>query len=124
MRLEGLDSLTNLEELYISHNGLTKIEGLDHNLKLTTLDVGNNQIEAIENIAHLETLEEFWASYNKFPDLKALEPQLGGTTTLKTIYLEGNPCQTNDAAGYRRKIILALPQVTQIDATYVRLPGK
>jgi protein phosphatase 1 regulatory subunit 7 len=59
----------------------------------------------------------YQASYNKIPDLKALDTQLRGTTTLKTIYLEGNPCQTNDAAGYRRKTILALPQVTQIDAT-------
>lgn len=102
--------------------------------------MGNNQIGSIENIAHLKGLEEFWvrsppalaclefslahqsifgnqSSYNKIPDLKALDTQLRGTTTLKTIYLEGNPCQTNDATGYRRKIILALPQVTQIDAT-------
>lgn len=100
--------------------------------------MGNNQIGAIENIEHLKDLEEFWvrpiwrsyasvlrltkylscqASYNKIPDLKALDSQLRGTTKLKTIYLEGNPCQLNDAVGYRRKIILALPQVTQIDAT-------
>lgn len=27
-KIEGLDSLINLEELYLSHNGLTRIEGL------------------------------------------------------------------------------------------------
>ena len=27
-KIEGLDSLVNLEELYLSHNGLTRIEGL------------------------------------------------------------------------------------------------
>lgn len=56
---------------------------------------------------------------NKIPNLHQLTPQLGATKTLETIYLEGNPCQKNDQAGYRRKVILALPQVTQVDATSV-----
>ena len=30
IKLEGLDSLVNLEELYISHNGIEEIEGLDN----------------------------------------------------------------------------------------------
>ena len=54
---------------------------------------------------------------NKIPDLRALDSQLGATSTLETIYLEHNPCQTNDMAGYRRKVIIALPQLTQLDAT-------
>jgi protein phosphatase 1 regulatory subunit 7 len=64
-----------LEELYLSHNGLKKIEGLEQNVscplnekdmanrkqvKLTTLDIGNNEIEEIENISHLSELQEFW----------------------------------------------------------------
>jgi protein phosphatase 1 regulatory subunit 7 len=57
---------------------------------------------------------------NQIPDLLALEPQLREISSLETIYLEANPCQTNDMSGYRRKIMLALPQLKQIDATYVR----
>jgi protein phosphatase 1 regulatory subunit 7 len=53
---------------------------------------------------------------NKIPTLQALEPQLGTISTLETIYLEGNPCQKADV-NYRRKIMLALPQLKQIDAT-------
>ena len=30
VKLEGLDHLVNLEELYVSHNGLEVIEGLDN----------------------------------------------------------------------------------------------
>jgi protein phosphatase 1 regulatory subunit 7 len=56
---------------------------------------------------------------NKIPDLSALEPELRHISTLETIYLEGNPCQRSEGANYRRKIMLALPQVTQIDATSV-----
>ncbi|EEB86751.1 hypothetical protein MPER_16176 [Moniliophthora perniciosa FA553] len=53
----------------------------------------------------------------QIPDLRALDPQLAHITSLETIYLEGNPCQKNDMTGYRRKIMLALKQLKQIDAT-------
>ncbi|KAF9520835.1 hypothetical protein BS47DRAFT_405890 [Hydnum rufescens UP504] len=119
-KLEGLESLTNLEDLYLSHNGIERIEGLENNLKLKTIDLGNNQISELENISHLTSLTELWINDNKIPNLRALTPQLGHIFTLNTIYLEGNPCQTNDRAGYRRKVILSLPHVSQVDATYVR----
>ena len=32
MKLEGLDTLVNLEELYLADNGIEKIEGLDNNV--------------------------------------------------------------------------------------------
>lgn len=54
---------------------------------------------------------------NQIPDLQSLEPQLGGLAALETLYLEANPCQTRDMTGYRRKIMLSLPQLKQIDAT-------
>ena len=54
---------------------------------------------------------------NKIPDLHALDRELRSITTLETLYLEGNPCQSSDMAGYRRKVMLALPQLKQIDAT-------
>lgn len=83
-KLEGLEGLANLEELYISHNGVQRLEGLEKNvsiiigppqqsntapshhsiltlqLKLKTLDVGNNEIPEVENISHLSYLEELW----------------------------------------------------------------
>lgn len=121
-KLEGLEELVNLEELYISHNGLTKLEGLEKNVKLTTLDVGANMIEKIENVAHLDQLEEFWANNNKIADLNDLDKQLGPNKmpALKTVYLEGNPAQRKEGPAYRRKVKLLLPQLTQIDATFIR----
>lgn len=119
-KLENLEELTNLEELYISHNGLETIEGLGKNVKLRTLDVSGNTVRAVAGISHLTELEEFWASDNQVATLNDLERELGGTKTLSTIYLERNPCERDDPTGYRRKIMLALPQVQQIDATYTR----
>ncbi len=58
-------------------------------------------------------------SGNQVETLRALEPQLRAISTLETTYLEGNPCQAKEGANYRRKVILALPQITQLDATYV-----
>ncbi|KZT56910.1 L domain-like protein [Calocera cornea HHB12733] len=118
-KLEGLDKLHNLEELYISHNGVERLEGLENNTKLRVLDVGNNRITTIENIAHLTQLEEFWANDNHIPTLADIEPQLAHLSALQTVYLEGNPCQKAEGAVYRRKVILALPQLQQLDATFV-----
>ncbi|SPO24671.1 probable SDS22 - protein phosphatase 1, regulatory subunit 7 [Ustilago trichophora] len=121
-KLEGLEKLVNLEELYISHNGLTKLEGLEKNTKLTTLDVGGNMIEKIENIGHLNKLEEFWANDNKIQDLNTLDKECGPNKmpNLETVYLEGNPAQKKEGAAYRRKVKLLLPQIRQIDATFIR----
>jgi len=119
-KIEGLDDLESLEELYVSHNGVERLENLEHNLRLTTLDVGNNFVPAIENVSHLKSLTELWINNNKIPNLQALESQLGSLTKLETIYLEGNRCQHVEGVNYRRKIMLALPSVTQIDATFTK----
>jgi len=120
-RLEGLDDLENLEELYLSHNGIERLEGLQRNLKLRTLDIGNNFVAQIENVAHLTSLQELWINDNKITTLLDLEPQLKHVAALETIYLEGNPVQKSEGSAYRRKVILALPQIKQLDATFVKV---
>ncbi|KZP31664.1 L domain-like protein [Athelia psychrophila] len=119
-KIENLESLENLEDIYLSHNGVKKLEGLDHNLKLKTLDLGSNFVPDVENIVHLTRLEEVWLNNNKITTLQTLEPQLRTATALETIYLEGNPVQESEGGNYRRKIKMALPQLSQIDATYVK----
>ena len=58
---------------------------------------------------------------NKIIDLRDLESQLSSISTLATLYLEGNPCQDAEGASYRRKVMIALPQLLQIYATFVTL---
>jgi len=119
--LSGLQSLTNLEELYVAHNGITSLAGLENNTKLNTLDITGNRVESLEGIAHLSEMNQFWASDNQIKDINHLDLYLGPKLMpkLETIYLEGNPVQRSEGASYRRKVILALPQISQLDATYV-----
>ncbi|ETI23939.1 hypothetical protein G647_05746 [Cladophialophora carrionii CBS 160.54] len=121
--LSGLSDLTNLEELYVSHNAIPAIptDALIHNNKLRVLDISNNQISHLENISHLTELEELWASSNKLSDFREVERELGDKENLETVYFEMNPLQFQGPAVYRNKVRLALPQVKQIDATYVKV---
>ncbi len=119
-KIEGLENLTNLEELYLSHNGISKIEGLDKNLKLNTLDITSNRITKLENLSHLKQLTDLWASYNQISSFEDVEKELKELKELDTVYFEGNPLQLTNPTAYRRKLIMFLPQVNKIDATYVR----
>ena len=63
---------------------------------------------------HAHTHTQF--NHNKvdqWSDLDQLAPAVG----LKTVYFEGNPMASDPQ--YRRKVKLALPTLTQIDATLV-----
>ncbi|XP_074046817.1 protein phosphatase 1 regulatory subunit 7 isoform X2 [Macrotis lagotis] len=116
-KIEGLQNLVNLRELYLSHNGIEIIEGLENNNKLTMLDIASNRIKKIENISHLTELQEFWMNDNLIESWSDLD-ELKGAKHLETVYLERNPLQKDPQ--YRRKIMLALPNIRQIDATFVR----
>lgn len=63
MKIENLEKLTNLTELYISENGIETIENLDQNTQIETLDLAKNRIKKIENISHLTNLEDLWVSF-------------------------------------------------------------
>lgn len=45
-----------LEELYLSHNGIQKMEGLATLVNLRVLDISSNKLTAIEDIENLTRL--------------------------------------------------------------------
>ncbi|CAK7246123.1 MAG: protein phosphatase regulatory subunit Sds22 [Sporothrix thermara] len=147
--LSPLKDVPTLEELYVSHNALTSLTSLTGKPEtadetgetdttdasapaapaapatptlplLRVLDISNNQVTSFSGTEHLSALEEVWASYNRVVDFADVERCLRDKAKLETIYLEGNPLQLRGPALYRNKVRLALPQVQQIDATYVR----
>lgn len=42
-----------LEELYLSHNGITKMEGLSSLVNLRVLDVSSNKLTSVDDIVNL-----------------------------------------------------------------------
>lgn len=42
-----------MEELYLSHNGIQKMEGLSTLVNLRVLDISSNQITVVEDIENL-----------------------------------------------------------------------
>ena len=112
--LAGTLSLVNLTELYLSENGIEKIEHLDSNTKLETLGVTKNRIKMIENVGHLESMEEFWANDNEISSWKCVD-EPNTNIKLETVYLERN-LSAKDVQ-YRKKLTLAVPWLKKIDAT-------
>lgn len=137
-KIENLDSLTNLEELYLSENGLTKMEGLNNLFNLKVLDLSLNMIENIENVEGLRELQELWFNGNNLSKWTDIE-NLCSLSKLKCLYLEHNPIfYINNAKptsigtlndnqkfnpDYRRKIIFTLPNLEQLDATLISKPS-
>lgn len=160
MKIEGLETLVALEELYLSHNGITSISGLEHNVSFSlprlhhlrglniiplhttdqSHDAGRGQQQnyccrclctchpcpprrALGKL-RLDTegdriLSPYFgqANDNELIALPLLPPS--SHPELKTIYLEGNPIMKSLAGNYRRKVMLEMPQVIQIDAGFV-----
>ncbi|KAJ5697302.1 Leucine rich repeats (2 copies) [Penicillium malachiteum] len=120
--ITGLSKLPNLEELYLSHNAVTELSGLESNTTLRVLDFSNNQVSHLEHLSTLKNLEELWASNNQLASFDEVERELKDKEKLETVYFEGNPLQLKGPAVYRNKVRLALPQVSQIDASMLRFP--
>lgn len=53
----GLEALTNLQVLNLSHNKIVKISGLETLVNLQDLSLESNKIEAIKNLNNLKNLE-------------------------------------------------------------------
>lgn len=117
VKLENLDKLVNLNELYISENGIEKIENLEENKQLETLDLAKNRITRIENIAHLEEIADLWLNHNNVEKWVDVD-ELKHNKKLDTIYLEGNPISKD--VQYRTKLKFVAPWLNKIDATLCR----
>ncbi|XP_074553172.1 dynein regulatory complex subunit 3 isoform X2 [Halichoeres trimaculatus] len=63
-KIEGLNHLFSLKCLDLSFNHIEKIEGLESLRKLEFLDLSNNRISVIENMDTLENLTEFCIENN------------------------------------------------------------
>lgn len=87
-----MDSLTNLERLFLAYNQITEIKGLDTLTKLTVLYLNSNNLTEIKNLESLVNLETLYLDTNKLSSLNNLE-SLEKLEKLKLLYLNFNPIE-------------------------------
>ncbi|KAK7398982.1 hypothetical protein VNO78_10157 [Psophocarpus tetragonolobus] len=111
----GFEGCIALEELYLSHNGIEKMEGLSTLVSLRVLDVSSNKLTLVEDIENLTRLEDLWLNDNQIASLQGIaEAVVASRENLTTIYLENNPCaKTSNYTAILRKIF---PNIQQIDS--------
>ena len=117
-KIEGLDALTQLKELYLSENRIKIIENLGANLQLVVLDVSKNQIEHLDNLQSLANLSELWFNDNQIKTTDELD-KLVPMEKLQCIYVHDNPAFDRED-NYRAKVLLQLKQLIQLNATETR----
>ncbi len=71
--IEGLESLTNLQELTLSENKITEIKGLEALTNLIILTLSENKISEIKGLESLTKLQEISLNMNKISEIKGLE---------------------------------------------------
>ncbi|ESO11996.1 hypothetical protein HELRODRAFT_158382 [Helobdella robusta] len=93
-KIEGLDTLFNLQELSLFNNKIEKLENLENLVNLEFLSVGNNCLTVLDEIVSLQTL----------PNLKSLN-------------MAENPIC--DCGGYRRTVVNHLRRLKFLDYSVV-----
>ncbi|PKA63390.1 putative LRR receptor-like serine/threonine-protein kinase [Apostasia shenzhenica] len=82
----GLSKVSiHLKELYVSKNGVTKVEELEHLQELRILELGSNRLRVMENLQTLINLEELWLGRNR---IKVVN--LCGLKCIRKISLQSN----------------------------------
>ncbi|GAV89765.1 LRR_4 domain-containing protein/LRR_8 domain-containing protein [Cephalotus follicularis] len=113
--MTGFEECVALEELYLSHNGIAKMEGLSTLINLRVLDVSSNKLTSVNDIRNLTQLEDLWLNDNQIESLEGIvEAVVGSREKLTTIYLEKNPCAKS--RNYSDKLRQIFPNIEQIDS--------
>ncbi|KAJ1393546.1 Leucine-rich repeat [Sesbania bispinosa] len=113
--MTGFEGCIALEELYLSHNGITKMEGLSSLVNLRVLDVSSNKLTSVDDILNLTQLEDLWLNDNQIQSLEGFaEAVAGSREKLTTIYLENNPCAK--IPNYTATLREIFPNIQQIDS--------
>ncbi len=116
-QLEGLNTCTALEELYVSHNGL-KAAWLSElraaHSTLTVLDLAANHISGPLDVVGFTALADLWLNNNAIERV-TIDARM---TRLSCVYMEGNPAAA--APDYRTRMVAMVPSLTQLDALSIQ----
>lgn len=85
--IKSLENLSSLKALDVSENQITEIKGLETLINLKELNLESNQITEIKGLNMLNKLESLNLAWNKITDVQGLQ----SLENLKTINLTNNP---------------------------------
>ena len=113
-RCDRLAKLTQLQKLYISHNKLESIDGIGPLINLTVLDVSYNQIQRVPTYLpkKLTALRELYLAGNKLVSLPDVI-KLRSLTGLIHFSVEDNPL--SKLPHYRGMIVYGMPTLELLD---------
>uniref|UniRef100_M4FCK1 Protein phosphatase 1 regulatory subunit 7 n=1 Tax=Brassica campestris TaxID=3711 RepID=M4FCK1_BRACM len=85
--MKGFEDCVALAELYLSHNGISKMEGLSALVNLRVLDVLNNKLTSVDDIQSLTKLEDLWLNDNQIEILEAItEAKMDANVTANCVH--------------------------------------
>jgi protein phosphatase 1 regulatory subunit 7 len=91
--MQGLETLTSMQSLWLGKNKIEEISGIGHLSKLRQLDVQNNRLAAIgAELMELTALEEVYLACNAIETVRGLPEG----SPLSTVDLSNNPLKSLD----------------------------
>ena len=90
--LSGLQYLSNLSIVIITHHKIEDIEALSHFSNLKSLFLFNNKIKSLHGIEELIRLEQLYVQCNEITSIKPIEQLIN----LKEFYINDNRIETLD----------------------------
>ncbi|CAN7030627.1 unnamed protein product [Brassica rapa subsp. trilocularis] len=85
--MKGSEDCVALAELYLSHNGISKMEGLSALVNLRVLDVSNNKLTSVDDIQSHTKLEDLWLNDNQIEILEAItEAKMDANVTANCVH--------------------------------------
>ena len=85
-KVKGLESLINLNKLYLNFNRITEIEGLDNIKNLRSLHFQWNNIRVIKGLEHLKNLEYLYLNNNEIIKIQGIK----NLSNLKSLMIYDN----------------------------------
>jgi len=120
--LQGMGPLPKLQQLFVSANKLTSLEGLNA-ATVEEIDASQNQLASMDHVEGAPKLVTFNVAENQFQgddDLPEFKKLYEALPMLQTLLVSGNAfCDTFQATGPRKEILLVLPGLLKIDDTKV-----
>lgn len=98
--IEGLEKLTNLNELYLSGNKISDIQELEHLTKLKVLDLSSNNITQMQYLDTLSNLNQLYLNNNEISNINGLDNLI----KLDFLHLDSNNIAKIEGLNYNKNL--------------------